>query len=80
MDIPNTTQIVNLGKLLAAGMLILGEYRKVRDAILAKGDPVDPQTGTLYTDAQLIAMFQQDAQSFVAHVDEIIAKHTGPGA
>ena len=69
--------MVNLNNLLAAAMMIVAEYKKGRDKVIAAGDPTDPNTGAVKTDQELIALFKGDAVAVVKRIDGLLAKHGG---
>jgi hypothetical protein len=69
--------MVDLNKLLAAALILWQEYRQRRDELIAKGDPTDPNTGAVKTDAELIALFRGDVADFNTLVDGLLAKHGG---
>lgn len=66
---------VELAKLLTAGLMMLAEYRKGRDAVIAAGDPTDPNTGNLLTDAELIELLKLDGAGLTTKIDNLLAKH-----
>jgi hypothetical protein len=67
---------IDLNNLLKLAVIALGEYRKGRDAVIAAGDPTDPNTGTLKSDAELIALLKQDASAAVQQIDNLLDKHS----
>jgi hypothetical protein len=68
---------MNLNRLLMIGLLAWQEYQKARDAIAAAGDPTDPNTSAVLSDAELAQLLVGDAQALQDKVDALIAKHGG---
>ncbi len=67
---------MNLNSLLVALLVAWKNYQDGRQNVIEKGDPTDPATGAVLTDAELAMLLQGDAQALVAKVDSLIAKHT----
>ena len=70
---------MNLNNILQAVVLLVGEYRRGRDEVIAKGDPTDPNTGAVKSDEELIALFKGDAGAVVSKIDGMIDKHDDGG-
>lgn len=68
---------INLENLLKVAVLAFGEYKKGRDAVIKAGDPTDPNTGAVKSDAELIELFSGDADAAVKKIDGLIGKHSG---